>query len=692
MDLPYVEEASLAIDGRADELAWAEALVVEDWTVYWPAPGGRPQVHAVARMFCDQEAFYLHYEVIDPEPERVQARFTRRDDVWGDDLVGVYLDPSGEAQRGYLFFANAYGVQADATRMAGFDDEFSWDGQWSSQGELTERGFQVEMAVPWRSVRHPAELQQVGISLLRMTARSGERASWPVRDPDISGILVQENLLRGPGAVQQGWGLSLTPSLTWGWTDQGAAQDRWGAWGLAPGLTARIDPVPAVAGLLTVNPDFSQVESDAYQLDVNRRYALYYEEKRPFFLEGREWFEGSYGELIYTRSMNMPRYGARTTVEADGWTVAGLHVMDGAPADTVSEGGGWGEAELGPEDQRLAAFGSALRLRRAVGQDSYLGLLYSDKTVPGSGVANRVAAADTRLRLADAWELEGALLGSSTSYAGGSSELAPAGALALEHEGRHWLAGASTVLVPEDFRAENGYITRADFWEVAGWGGYRFYPGDALKQLRLLPFDVEAAWQPSDGRLRNLEVEPGLLALFSNAQRAALEVSREHELYEDVMLIYHQVEGVWMGPLTSWLRLGLGFEAGQGPYYDEQLVGIGGTVWGWLQLLPGRRTALSLEGTWERLDDQGEILYAGWVGRTNLELFASRQLWMRLVADRSSLDQLWSGETLLAWEASPGRAFYLGGALEQEQGEAASWQLFTKCSWQLRPTREEGAR
>ncbi len=683
MDLPVAADVQIVLDSHADEAAWGDALVVEDWVTYFPAPGGQPEVHAVARLFCDDRALYLHYRVEDPEPERVRARLTRRDGFWGDDWAGIYLDPSGEAQRAYMFLVNPFGVQADATRMAGYSDEMSWDGLWESHGRLTDTGYEVEIRIPWRTVRHPAELTRVGISLLRSSGRTGERASWPERDPDVSGIIVQENLLRGPGAVDQGWGLGVTPSLVFGWTGEGPAQERWGYQGFSPGVTARFDPSPALTGLVTVNPDFSQVETDAYQVDVNRRYALYLQEKRPFFTEGREWFDGPYGEMVYTRSMSTPRYGARATVEAGGWTVAALHVMDATPADTVSEGGGWGEAELGPEGDRNPTLDTALRVRRAVGTDGYVGVLYSDKTITGSGLANRVAALDSRLRLSDSWELEAALIGSVTDHADGDQEWAPAGAWGLEHESRRWDAGAWQVFVHEDFRAENGYLVYADSFYSTAWAGYRLYPSRGpLKRVTLMPLSAGASWRPSDFALRNLEVEPTVMLYFSNAMSLVAEVEREMELYEDTMLVYDQVEAELHGAVTRWLSFELGSEAGQGPYYERAIVGRFVQAWGGLKLTPGRRTALTVEGVWEHMSHEDEQLYAGWVGRARIDLFATRQLFARVVADRSSLRDEHGVQSLLAWEVSPGRALYLGGGLDQDADDTLDWQLFSKLSWQ----------
>jgi len=683
VDLPFVQDAQIVIDAQASEPAWKQALEIDDWTVYFPSAEGQPQVHAVARLMVDRDALYLHYRVVDPEPDKVRARLTRRDGFWGDDWCGIYLDPAGEAQRAYMFLVNPLGVQADATRLAGHDDSMSWDGTWDSAGRLTDEGYEVEIRIPWRTVRHPAEVEQVGISLLRSAGRTGERAAWPVRDPDVSGILVQENLLGGPGRVDQGLGLAITPSLVFGWTDDGPAGGRWGVQGLAPGLTARFDPSPAVAGLLTINPDFSQIEADAFQLGINRRYALHYTEKRPFFTEGREWFDGPYGNIVYTRSMTTPRYGARATVEADGWTVAALHVLDADPTDSLSEGGGWGEAELGAEGERRSTLGTALRARKAVGRDGYLGVLYSDKTITGSWLGNRVLAVDGRARVGDGTSVEGAVLGSLTDYASGDRELAPAAAVAVDHESRRFAGGLESVYVDEEFRAENGYQVFADSWFNGAWARWRFYPERGpVRRIGFLPISTGAAWRPSDGQLRNLEVDPAISLFFRNAMSLSAEVEREWELYNDTMLVYDQFQVVIQGAPSRWLRLEAGTEAGQGPYYAEVLVGRYAQVYSELRVSPGRRVAVSVEGAFERMSDDERELYAGWVGRAKLELFATRALWARLVIDRSSLDDEHSGTALVAWEPSPGRAIYLGGGVDQDADDELGWQVFSKLSWQ----------
>ena len=681
LQLPHFEDAAVVIDAHANEPAWDGAPAVEDWVVYWPAPDGVPEVHARTRMLTDERGLYVYYEVFDPEPEKVRARISKHDRVWGDDLVGIYLDPAGQAQRAYLFFVNPYGVKADATRLAGEDDQFSWDGQWEAAGRLTETGFEVEFFIPWSTVRHPADMSQLGISLLRSTGRSGERAGWPRRDPDVSGILVQEYLVGGPGEIGRHRGLQLVPSLTAGWTDEGPDTSRLSWNGLAPGLTVRYDPSPALTLLATGNPDFSQVESDRAQVDVNNRHALFFEEKRPFFLEGREWFTTEYQSLVYTRSMTQPRYGARATVEAGDWQVAALHVLDSQPAGSVSEGDGWDDEEILKADgSTRAALDTVVRARRSTTGDGFVGAIYSDKQLV-DGAWNRVGGVDGRARLGDSLTGAGSLLYSATSYADGSVRTAPAGQGRLNYESRNneaWIWGGAQ---PADFMAENGYVIYTDWMGGELGAAHHFYPkSDRVPRVSYTPLSLATFWRPSDGELRDLFAMSELEFRFSNNIDMELEAFQGTEVYQDQSLTYRRFIVSGHGSPARWLSVRGGVEWGEGPYYETLEIGnhTGASV---SVDVPLKRVLVGQELTYERLTEPGgELYYGGALTRTRLEVYATRNLWARALLDYDSFEEKSAVSLLGAWQTGPSRAVYVGGSVG-EVDDSLTWQVFAKASW-----------
>ncbi len=683
VSVPYVQEAAITVDGLAEEPAWREAERLTGFVTFDPVEGQEPSGQTTVRLLADDQALYVFVQAADPQPHKVRAAIGRRDTRWSDDFVGFYLDTQGEGQRAYLFGANPLGIQFDGTRVAGsFNDDSSWDGIWSSSGRLTEQGYQVELAIPWRIVRHPAHCRQLGLTFFRVIARSGEKSSWPAIDPDMEGLLVQQGVVAGPGQLPASAGLDLIPELAFGWTEEGPTNHRLGAYGFFPGLTARYAPNPAVGLQATVNPDFSQVESDEAQIDVNRRYALYYEEKRPFFLEGREWFEHPFGELVYTRSMALPLYGARATVEQGEGTAAVLHVLDAQPGPSVSEGGGWSEEDL----EGHQALASVMRLRHRLGRDGHVGLLASDRSVLGTSLSNRLVGADTRLRLGDRWTASGAALTSATVFADRATMWVPAANARLAYSADRLYAGSWGWYVDPDFRAENGFVTDADQQGGGSWAGATFRPGwKALPRISVTPANVWYMWN-TQGELRGFNMQPHAWLQFGNGTGLWLCYEHGGELYEDAWLRTRQAKFWGGGGWTEWLEASLGGELGRAPYYDPEdprsatITQLEGEV----ALRPFPRLALGGSAIWERGTDEVEALYEGWVGRARLDLYATRYLWARLIGDLSTFSDTRSTEVLLAWERAPGRAIYLGGQLDLPVGDEAwdpSWQVQAKASW-----------
>ena len=270
MDIPTVEKAEIEINGIADEQVWKEALVLGDFITFRPKPGQTPKASTTVRVLSSKEALYVHFKASDDRPEAIFSGYGRRDSRKGDDYVGVMLDPLANGERGALFIVNPLGVQLDGTLVRGRDADLvpwggswsSWDTRWSSAGRQTDSGYDVELAIPWSSIRHPSNLERIGIVVFRKQARNSEMSSWPKLDPNIEGSLVQSASLGGPGEMEPDLGLSILPEVTATRTNEGVLADRLGYAGFAPGITLKAAPNPAFQVLATLNPDFSQVESD----------------------------------------------------------------------------------------------------------------------------------------------------------------------------------------------------------------------------------------------------------------------------------------------------------------------------------------------------------------------------------------------------------------------------------------------
>ncbi len=683
VQVPYVEQAAIVVDAIGDEPSWRAAERITGFRTFQPSTDEAATGETEIWMLADGQALYLRFVAHDPEPAKIRASMGRRDTRWNDDFVGFYLDASGEGQRATLFAVTAAGALMDGTKVAGsYNEDLSWDGMWDAQARRTDTGWEAEVAIPWRILRHPADCDQLGLFFFRHIARIGEKSSWPLIDQDISGLLVQQAVVGGPGELPPTRNLDLVPELAFGRSDSGPANHRLGWQGIFPGITARWSPTPSSSLLGTINPDFSQVESDAAQVDVNRRYALYYDEKRPFFLEGREWFEHSFGELVYTRSMVLPLYGARATVEQGDWTVAALHSLDALPSASVSEGGGWTQEQLDGHSAAETVF----RARRAVGDGSHVGLLLSDREILGTELGNRLAGFDTRVRITDQISFDGSALTSQTRFADGATDWVPAVKGELAYSDEIWHGGVWGWQVDPGFRAENGYITDADQRGGGTWGGATLRTDSAIiPMIHLTPLNVYSMWT-TEGQLRDLSIQPNGWFQFGNGAGMFVRYHHGGTLWSDTWLPQRSPH-LWIGEAwTEWLEAQLYLATGLRPYYDSsdpRSVWISDVEPG-LTLRPWPWLAVGGTATWQQAQEDGDELYRGWVGRGRVDVFATRQLWARFIADRSTFSEARSAEALVAWEQAPGRAVYLGGRMDlpvDGSEDPISWQVQGKVSW-----------
>ena len=272
LTLTRVQRAAIVVDGRADEAAWADAAVLPDPVIFSPS-ADLPAVGAMrTRVIADDVAFYLHFEVTDPEPSLVRAGLGRRDSRWADDSVGISIDPAGDGRRGLLFRSNAIGVQSDGVHLPGErDSDWSWDADWRSAGHHTATGFEVELAIPWAAARLSGDVHSFGLVVFRELARKSQGYGWPAV-PTGQEFLLTEALVDGLGTLPRRVGLEIRPEVTGAWSDPHVESGRLEFGGIGPGVTVRYAPTNAFGALATFNPDFSQLESDATQIDVNQRY------------------------------------------------------------------------------------------------------------------------------------------------------------------------------------------------------------------------------------------------------------------------------------------------------------------------------------------------------------------------------------------------------------------------------------
>ncbi len=485
----------IQIDGVLDEAAWSSAVPIDVNTEVQPGENLPAPVAAQCFVTYDEKTLYVGCRCFDPEPGKIRAHLSDRDGVWRNDYIEVILDTFNDQRRAYQFLVNPLGVQGDSLRnevSSGRNEDSSWDAIWDSAGRITAEGYQVEMAIPFRSIRFPngSHSHTWGIAFFRSYPRKVRHQIMSVPlDRSNNCFLCQIGRLEGLEGIAPGHDVELTPTVTSQRTDllrdeaDPASGLGRGSFRTDGGLTARWGITPNLSLNAALNPDFSQVEADVAQLDVNTRFTLFFPEKRPFFMEGADFFSTPI-DAVYTRAVADPSWGVRTTGK-HGPQAFSVFVARDRLLNLLfpsNQGSSYGSYDL-------ANTSGAFRYRHDVGTASTLGVIATARE--GSGYHNRVAGADALLRLSPTDTLSFQLLRSATRYpaAVAADNHQPAGefagtALHLEylHDTRDWAAWAWYRAIAPEFRADLGFVTRVDTrgGEVGGQRTFWGAPGAFL--------------------------------------------------------------------------------------------------------------------------------------------------------------------------------------------------------------------
>ena len=465
---------TIKVDGVLDEEAWKNCQVIKLPTEWSPGDNTPAPVDTDCRVTYDRHNLYVAFRCHDPEPQKIRAHLMDRDVIdtfIQDDNVSVWLDTFNDQRRAFEFRVNPLGVQADAvfSEQDGFED-FSWDAIWSSAAKITASGFDVEIAIPFHQLRfkRSAEKQTWGFSAERSWPRQDRhRMESHPRDRNGNCILCLINKITGLEGISPGNNLEFDPTLTVQRSDLRedfpAGDLEAGKVKAKPGLTAKWGVTPNLILNATVNPDFSQIEADAAQLDVNTRYALYYPEKRPFFLEGADFFLTPF-EAVFTRTVADPLWGAKLTGKA-GRSAMGFFVAQDRINNLIIPSNQGSEAVSLDED----VFGGVCRYRHDIGNSSTLGVLYTGRS--GGDYYNHVGGIDGFFRLGKNDQVRFQYLRSQTRYSGEvadaygqKKDAFPGDAFYAEymHQTRNWFLFGAYTDKGAGFRADSGFVNRVD--------------------------------------------------------------------------------------------------------------------------------------------------------------------------------------------------------------------------------------
>ena len=505
VDIPRIE-ASATIDGNLNEPAWASAARLTGFSQYQPVDGRAAEEPTEVLVWYGPDAVYFGIKARELHGNVVRATKANRDDIASEDHVQILLDTDNGRQLAFLFGVNALGVQQDGTRSAqfaggaggasatggGFRNINPLDGTvdlnpdyvFESKGHLVPGGYEVEIRIPFKSLRYQdTKVQTWGIHILRRIQHSGYQDTWAPAVRANANFLAQSGTLEGLHDMRRGLVLEATPTMVArldGANRTGSGRDyrgqsEFGAdtrWGIRQNLTLNA----------TINPDFSQVEADVGQVLLNERFGLFYPEKRPFFLDGLELFDTP-NQLIYTRRIVAPRGGLKLAGKIAGANVAAMAVQD--------------DRDYSWQGERIPLFGIA-RLRRDFGGRYTLGSVFT--TREDGDDFSRLAGADFRFYHSKLYFAQFQAAQSWTDSLGTSAS----GSLLQadwDRTGRAWGFHYTLRGVEPGFGAAAGFVNRTGIVEARAFNRLSFYGAkDALVQTFGSFFGIQRTWDYSSGR------------------------------------------------------------------------------------------------------------------------------------------------------------------------------------------------
>ncbi|HJZ63180.1 MAG TPA: DUF5916 domain-containing protein [Candidatus Acidoferrum sp.] len=644
------------LDGRPRE---AE-LAVRDFRQNIPGDGDQASESTTAYLSYDQRNLYVVFESKDSSGA-VRAHLSKREDLDQDDGVGVFLDTFHDKHRAYYFFSNPVGIQQDAIYTEGQGYDYSFDTVWSTEGRLTNDGYVVWFSIPFKSLRFSHDPEQTwGVALFRTILRKSEYDYWPYVTQRVQGLAQQFAPVNGLEHVSPGRNIQFIPyGLLAGnhflnQPTDGAAPAYKNVFEHRAGLDAKFVANDSLTFDVTLNPDFSQVESDDPQVTVNQRFAVFFPEKRPFFIENAGFFMTPVN-LFFSRQIMNPQFGARMTGKVGQWTIGALTIDDRQP--------GQNQPSSSPFDTR--AVDGVVRIAREFGKQSYIGAFASTRDF--ADTSNRVVSLDARIKLSKNWVSDfqathswtrqdnrlpqpcqnfefppGAGPAVNASSQQGNSLYAD-----LSYTGRHFVMTNTYSDYSPGFCTELGFVPRVDIRQETSTAGYYWRPIKS-KIVDFGPSVAETLDWDHNQVLQDWAVAAGFQIDWTRQTTLSFSRGEAYELFANIPFRKHSTAIQFTSAPYKWLSFMGRYTTGTGENFfpasglapflgNVNRVNLGFTV------RPSARFRVDETAIYYRLGtresstpagfDPGHPIFNNYLLRTKVNYQFTRELSLRMILD-----------------------------------------------------------
>jgi len=663
------------IDGVLNDEVWKqEPLVLGDWISYNPLRGDKMPtlLRTEVRIAYDDRNLYFAFHCFDNEPDKIRTTVSRRDNAFSDDWIAMSLDSAGTGQTAYHLFVNPSGIQMDALNTSASGEQFDADLVWYSVGKVTEDGYVVEIRLPLQTIRFSGgDEVRMAILFFRKISRMGVSYSWPEMRPgewvfDRPAHLLFNNL-RQPQLIE------ALPSVTYGVNQTRATQDRWNpAAGKADvGMSGKFGVTSNVTLDGTINPDFSQVESDAFQVQVNQRFPLFFSEKRPFFMEGMGLFniagtggDGNMRTAVHTRRIVNPFWGTKLTGTAGRTTFGLLNATDESPEDI----GNRGDAVAG-RDKVFTIGRATYALRRS----DYIGAILTD--TEHAGRHNRVAGADLSIKFSAPQQLSATFLTSQTGIGSSGGTHGTASQVSYSYNTRRIGWANQVEHYGRDFQMDTAFYNRTGFTSGWSFGEVNFYPGNGSHfwLQRVHPYYWAKRGRDDVQNGNEDFLNTGIRFHFTRQGYLDVAHGQGHEPWigrrfktAGGINLYGNVQ------ILRWLNVNGSFNAGRAIYYDpvDPFQGESHGAGGGMTLQPNQHLNQNIDVNTVRFDrlSTGERVFTVDIVNLKTTYQFDKHFLVRLLEQFDSSTHRLLTDLLASYEFVPGTVFHAGyGSLYEKQ-------------------------
>jgi len=700
----------IIIDGDLTEIEWGQARGTDYFLEIDPGENITPPEKTEVKVAYDDQNLYVAFWAF-ADPKDIRASFQKRDQAWMDDWVAIFLDTYGDANTGTMIGANPYGIQMDAKNNGGGNDDPTFDLVYESKGKITDKGYQVEMAIPFSSLSFPdKEVQEWKVGFYRSLPREKRsQILWGGFDRTNPCFLCQMGTLIGIQGIKQKGSFEFLPAIVGSQAaelDQNNTLKKGTAAGEASlGIKYSLSSDRVIE--LTINPDYSQVEADEEQVDVNTTFALFFPEKRPFFNAGNDLIN-TWINAIYTRSINNPIASGRmiNRGQKNSWYL--LSAMD-EDSPYIIPG----------EEQSFSLLGgrsisNIFRFRRTLEEASHFGILATDRRMVNSDGSGSVVGFDTRYKFNKTYQVElqtlfsktqeptDSLLVSNETFGDnntftfdGESFTGNAFELEFRRETEHWGLETGYDHKTPTFRADNGFISNNNQRRVYLQSFWVYTPDKLISKI-VGGFHTGVEYN-FDG-----EKKSRYTAFFGN-----VVLPRQTRLNVNITTIpFNRFKNIDLKNLwdlkvnmnshfNKSLALGGSFSKGVNTvtFLDIPEKGNSNSFSLWAQLKISDRMQIS--GSYENHKmttlDKKEEYYSGYLAGIRVNYQYNQALSLRFLGQYNDFSQTFQLQPLLSYQPSPFTIFYIGLTSNQvanglsmnslQESQTSSSQLFIKLQY-----------